>query len=106
MRLRQRILAAALCCLLAGGIVLAAGGSDAPYRQVYADGARIWLVDTDSLKDTVDTDGSKLRQGWVITRYPREGTAEKTRYYFKLSQREVKATDSVSFSDQGQATEI
>ena len=106
MRLQQRIVTAGLCCLLAGGILLTVGGSDAPYRQVYADGIRIWLVDNDSLKDAVDTDGSKLRQGWVITRYPREGTAEKTRYYFKLAQREVKATDSVSFSDQGQATEI
>lgn len=106
MRMQQKVLAAAFCCLLAGGALLAVGGSDEPYRQVYTDGTRIWLVDNDSLKDAVDTDGSKLRQGWVITRYPLEGTAEKTRYYFKLAQREVKATDSVSFSDQGQATEI
>ena len=106
MRLQQRIVTAGLCCLLAGGILLAAGGSDAPYRQVYADGTRIWLVDNDSLKDAVATDGTKMREGWVVIRYTGEGTADRIRYHFKLAQREYKATDSVSFCSQGQATEI
>lgn len=106
MRMQQRVLAAAFCCLLAGGALLAVGGSDEPYRQVYADNTRSWLVDNDSLKDAVAADGTTMREGWVVIRYTGEGTADRIRYHFKLAQREYKATDSVSFCSQGQATEI
>lgn len=101
----KRLLAAALLLIICGvGLLLIR--SDDGYDKVYAQGNRVWFIDSASLKDTPDSDGTMIREGWVVIDYKDSGLRDKIRYHFHHSRQEYKTTDSMGFDEKGQATEV